>query len=101
MSCEKCVECGELVFSPDHKCALVFYATHEDECDPEKIYARDFEEAAEKFAQIYDERDSAGFLSEGYATTVTIAHAGVEKQFEVSAEHTTQYWAAEIAGGEE
>lgn len=90
----KCNICGEWVLRVvGHKCLPIMYFKHEDWDDEwQEIRARDYEEAALKFAEIYNDCDYALM---NHDTDVIIFDGEEEKVFTVSAEPSVEYYARE------
>jgi hypothetical protein len=54
-----CSVCGEVYWFGPHQCKPLFLCTYQDEDDWTKIYARDAEEAAEKYCENEDQYGDA------------------------------------------
>lgn len=90
----RCKICNEWDWGDGHhKCPPVMYFKHEDWDDEwQEIRARDYEEAALKFAEIYNDCDYALM---NHDTDVIIFDGEEEKAFTVSAEPSIDYHATE------
>lgn len=87
-----CKVCGDLHWS-DNGCPPIF--TIEYEYGDHKVYAYDFEGAAEKFAEWYNPRCDY-WLMDNEMEIKVIDSNGVEKNFIIGAEQSVEYWSKEI-----
>lgn len=93
MSYKKCSVCGEWDFEDRHVCPAIFYFKHESWGDEfVEIRAHDFEDAAERFAELYNDEGNLVDSEE----TVVISDGKTEKKFIVSAELSVTYGAREV-----
>lgn len=92
----KCKECDNFHWS-DAKCDPIFEIEFEDEMGEwtRKIHAYDFEEAAEKFAEKYNEENEY-YLMDNEIKIKVIDSYGIEKNFIIGAEQSVNYWSKEI-----
>ena len=95
----RCETCREwLWYKPEtHKCKPIYYVIHEDYSGDELIEIRgsDHEEAAEKYAEKYDQ-DDHDLLERGDQKVAVRDSKGTEKKFSISAEANVDYSAREI-----
>lgn len=91
---EWCKKCGDHYWSDDGcKCSM-FYFKHEDWGDePQEIHAKDFKDAALKFATNYNEDGDYNLMNN--EMDVVISDGNTEKTFKVSAEASIEYYAEE------
>jgi len=87
-----CKVCDHFHWS-DSKCPPIFTIEYED--GNHKVYANDFECAAEKFAEWYNVRIDY-WLMDNEMQIKVIDLDGVEKNFIVGAEQSVEYWSKEI-----
>lgn len=77
----------------DKKCPPIFTIEYED--GDRKVHGNDFEEAAEKFAENYNERHDYCLMNQQIEIKVTNSK-GIEKKFIIGAEQSIEYWSKEI-----
>ena len=95
MDFARCDTCGEYGWTDEHKCSPFFYFTHENWGDePQKIMAKDFDQAAMRFAALYNEDGDYALMND--SIEVIISDGGTEKKYMVSAEPDIYYRADEI-----
>jgi len=91
---KKCDICGEWDWSNTHKCPPIMYFKHENWGeDWEEIRAHDHEDAAEKFAEMYN--DDGDYSLMDLEVDVLISDGKIEKTFVVSAETSIEYFVKE------
>jgi hypothetical protein len=92
-----CKTCGDIDWQDGtHKCPPIFYFEHENWGEePQSIRARDFEDAAKKFAAIYNE--DGDYTLMGNEEKVIISDGITKKTFIVSAEQAIDYYAKETS----
>lgn len=88
----KCKVCNEFHWS-DQKCDPIF--TIEYEYGNHNVYAWDSEDAAEKFAELYNESHEY-WLMDNEMKIKVIDSNGVEKKFIIGAEQSVEYWCKEV-----
>ena len=95
----KCPTCKEYVWTEKHNCPPVFYFKHENWGDDfEEIRAHSFEDAAERFAKLYN--DDGDYSLMDNEEHVIISDGKTEKKFIVSAEPDISYHVSEICRGD-
>lgn len=96
MSFTKCKTCERYHFS-DQSCGDQFTVFHDDYLGEEgkKIYAFDFEEAAERYGQYYNS-DGDYSLMNNEITIDVVDEEGERKRFKVGAESIIHYTSEEI-----
>ncbi len=102
---QKCERCGCYDFASRHKCDPFFRVHLEDwhgeGADGDKVFASDFEEAAEKWADWYDQGAGDYTVVGGDDVTVTVKdEAGETRRIKVSGEATRSYTANVVFRGE-
>jgi hypothetical protein len=97
MSLSKCPTCKEFVFDGIvHRCEPIYYFKHENWGEEfQEIRAIDFDDAAEKFAKLYNE-DGDYSLMNGDTEEVIISDGKTEKKYKVSAEQAIEYHVEEV-----
>lgn len=94
MSYGRCEICKEYAFINSHKCPPIFLFKHEYWGDEwEEIRAYNHDDAAEKFAKIYNEDGDYTLMNDH--TTVLISDGKIEKKYDVGAEASIEYWIKE------
>ena len=101
MPLEHCSVCGQYDFVDDHVCKPKWYCSLEDwdhESHHYTVHAIDAEEAAEKFAEIYDQDTAEYSIVGGEETLVLVTNEHLQKPvwFEVEGYSQPQYSAQEI-----
>lgn len=89
----ECPICKEYYFAEKHHCPPFFYYKHEDYGDNfQEIRAYNFEDAAERFATLYNEDDGEYCLmGNDDGEEVIISDGKIEKTFTVFAEQSIAY----------
>lgn len=89
---KKCKECNNFHWS-DQKCDPIFTIEYEE--GDHNLNAYDFEEAAEKFAEYYNESHDYPLFDQEIEIKV-INSEGESKTFKIGAEQSVNYWSKEI-----
>ena len=85
-----------MTWKEPHKCPPLFYFRHENWGEElQEIRATDFEDAAERFAKMYNEEDGEYCLL-NEEEDVIISDGKIEKKFIVSAEQSVDYSVSEV-----
>ena len=97
---ERCPTCKGWIFFAKHTCPPSFEVRNLDDKDDESafnvVYARDEEEAAEKWADDYDSYGDYTIVG-GSSVKVEVRHRNGESKFyEVSGESVPRYTASEL-----
>jgi len=90
----KCKECDNFHWS-DSKCDPIFIIKEGYYGIDSEIHAYDFEEAAEKFAEKYNEENDWCLMNNEAEIKVTDSK-GESKTFKIGAEQSVNYWSKEI-----
>lgn len=93
----QCPTCEEFFETGDHRCPPVFEVCRDGGIEWRRIYARSYDEAAEKWAEEADSNSAEYEILGGAHTIVLVRELGTEKEsrFRVTGESEPVYTARE------
>jgi hypothetical protein len=93
-----CKICKEYTYSDGHRCGPSFlvWPSDQNEDDPMTVYAYGFEQAAEKWADVYDCESAEYSIAQGSPIEVFVRQGETLKKFAVTGESQPVYYATQL-----